>query len=71
MFLFQKIRELGIRLKKLPVTPYTAPELFRLTLLQEASKIADSWTHTSHKDVSPVSSNRLNGNVILIDDILP
>ncbi|CAH8477525.1 unnamed protein product [Dicrocoelium dendriticum] len=26
-------RELGIRLSKLPVTPYTAPELLRLTLL--------------------------------------
>ncbi|TGZ68700.1 hypothetical protein CRM22_004119 [Opisthorchis felineus] len=28
-----KRRELGIRLAKLPVTPYTAPELLRLTLL--------------------------------------
>lgn len=34
-FYSQKKRELGLKLAKFPVTPYTAPELLRLTLLNE------------------------------------
>ncbi|CAL8090834.1 unnamed protein product [Calicophoron daubneyi] len=49
-----KERELGLRLTKLPVTPYTAPELLRLALLHEKSYRSEL------KALLAISSNPVN-----------
>ncbi|KAH8876795.1 Tyrosine-protein kinase BAZ1B [Schistosoma japonicum] len=51
-----KQRELGLKLAKFPVTPYTAPELLRLTLLHEIS--------SSHARVTTVSEQLQSHKIV-------
>ncbi|TPP61401.1 putative Zinc finger protein [Fasciola gigantica] len=60
-----KKRELGIRLKKIPVTPYTAPELLRLTLLHGTLEMESR----THKHVSDAVSASSVSDIELIDQL--